>query len=180
MAVNSTPDAPNVTVEVYDPAVLTYLFPEWPALTKREKLAYIRRAVPPARERAREHNVTCVGLHEFLPKVLDPDQTDELDVSHLGLGDDDASFAAGDTALNTEQGRVVVTEAAVSGTQIDYEVFVDSSELNGVTLRELGLFTGPASDSAALLLNHAAVSPTVDKTNSKTVVFTVSLSFSAA
>lgn len=171
---------PNVFTEVYDTAVLCYLFPEWPALDKAEKLALLREHIPSPAERGATHNTTCVGLHEFLAATIDPDLTPNETVSHLALGSNSTTPAANNKQLNAEIDRTEVTDSVTSGPDVTFETFIDSSEFNGTTLRELGLFSGPDTDSTAKLLNHSLISPEVNKTNSKTVIFSVTLSFSAA
>lgn len=182
MSAHSPPEGtPNVHAEVYDTDVLRYLFPEWDALSKKQKLAYLRAEMASPASESHDSNVTCVGLHEYLPAVLNPEvDPDPVGVSHLAVGNDDTTApAAANTQLNNEVGRPRTTDALHSGKSVDFEVFIDSGELNGYTLSELGLYTGPTTDTNALLLNHSLVSPTIDKTNSKTVIFTVTLSFSA-
>jgi len=72
-----------------------------------------------------------------------------------------------------------VTDVADNGKSLLASTFIDSTEANGNTLDELGLFSGdPASSSnpEVFLMNHATFSP-VTKDNSKTVTFDVTLQF---
>lgn len=132
------------------------------------------------------HNVTCVGLHEYIVDNLDPAQTavkDNVTAAYLGLGTDGTTTpASGDTDLNTRVYSETVTDHADNGASILCSTFVDSTEGNGNTFAELGLYSGDPANLAnadVFLLNHSTFSG-VTKDNSKTVTFDVTLSFSAA
>jgi hypothetical protein len=123
-------------------------------------------------------NTTCVGLHEILVDNLDPTQTSDEEAAYLALGDDGASgTASGDESLNNEVFRKAVTDHADQGTTLLASTFVDSTEANGFTLDELGLFTSDTGGTN-VLLNHSTFA-SATKDNTKTVTFDVTLSFSA-
>lgn len=170
--------APNVFVSTYDPAILEYAFPEWPALSKRAKLALLRAHEPGPRERVRESNTTTRALHRYLAQTIDPEHDAEGFVQSVAFGTGGATgTSVEDTDVNTRVGIVQVTDTVYSPSVAEVQItaFVDSSELNGNLLDEVGV----VSDGGDLW-NHAVLNPAVDKTASKTLVVDIFLSFGTA
>lgn len=168
----------NVYLMAWDTDLLRHKYPEWDALTKREKLRLLRTKRPRPQERRATHNVTCIEMHQFLAQAVDPEHDTTDNAARLALGDDDSGtnpFQSSDTSLNNEVGRVDLTDAVYDATngEVLLSTFIDSGELNGETLAECGIVS-----EAGRLFNHAGVSPNVAKTNSKTVVIDVILGFS--
>lgn len=154
----------------------------WQSLTKEEKLELTREIEPDSSETI--YNVTVTRFHEYLVDNLDPGQTsakDNLAASWMALGTDSGSgTSTSDTDLNTRVFSEQVTDHADNGTTLLASTFIDSTEANGQTLNEIGLFTGdPANlgDNDVFMINHATFSD-VTKDNSSTVTFDVELSFS--
>jgi hypothetical protein len=190
----------RIDARLHDPETLREEIPEWDDLDDREKYLatteYDDLLERGAVDGLDEHelvlaqldleatdefvvfNTTCVGLHEILVDNLDPTQTSDEEAAYLSLGDDGAlGTASGDTALNNEVFRKAVTDHADQGTTLLASTFVDSTEANGYTLDELGLFTSDTGGTN-VLLNHSTFA-SVTKDNTKTVTFDVTLSFSA-
>lgn len=174
MSVTPSPKRQNVKVKIYDTDVLRYLYPEWDTLEKEEKFKLIQNTGKEALRKIKIHNVTCVGLHEYLTTCIDPEQDHTADGDEIAFGTDNSSFSSSDTSLNNEVGRVDVSDSSESSsTEIAFSSFVDSTELNGNTLAELGLYSNDGN-----LWNHAEISPTVDKTTSETIVAEIYIAFS--
>jgi len=172
----------RIDTKMYDTAQLRASVDNYDALTKQEKLDLARASSPVYEDTV--YNVTTDLLHEYFVDNLDPDNTNaeaNVAVSHLALGDDASSgTSSADTDLNNRVFAGPVTDVADNGKSILASTFVDSTEANGSTLDELGLFTGDPANSSnpeVFLMNHATFSP-VTKDNSKTVTFDVSLQFS--
>ncbi|WP_436933702.1 hypothetical protein [Halovenus marina] len=160
----------NVYVRVHDLDELRARYPEWDDLDREEKLERTR-GVPP-RETDHVSNVTCVGLHEYAIDDLHPDQTVDIDASHLAVGSDDGTQpSTGDTSLNNQVGVVSITDSIDVASTLKSSVFIDSSQLNGNTLAEVGLTT---ASSGGTLLNHALISP-IQKDADSTVTIDVDL-----
>ena len=130
------------------------------------------------------HNVTVTRFHEYFVDNLDPAQTgakDNVNAAWMALGDDAASGTAEtDSDLNNRVYSETVTDHADNGAELLASTFVDSTEANGYTVNEIGLFSGdPANlgNAEVFMLNHATFAD-VTKDNSKTVTFDVTLTFS--
>lgn len=155
---------------------------DWGSLSETEKLSVVRETEPETEETV--YNVTTDRFHQYFVDNLDPGQSaakDNLTASHLGLGTDGGSgTATSDTDLNTRVFSKSVTDHADNTKDILCSTFIDSTEANGNSLDELGLYTGDPSGLAnkdVFLINHTTFG-TVSKDNSKTVTFDVTLSFS--
>jgi len=160
----------NVHVRVHDVEDLRARHPDWDDLDRAEKLDRTREVAPVATDHV--SNVTCVGLHEYAVDDLHPTQTVDIEASHLAVGSDDGTQpSTGDTALNNQVGVVQITDSIDNNSTLKSSVFVDSSQLNGNTLAEVGLTT---ASSGGTLLNHALISP-VQKDADATVTIDVDL-----
>lgn len=155
---------------------------EYESLSKEEKMRLARGVEPEYEDTV--YNVTTDRLHEYFVDNLDPENTtteSNVTSSWLGLGTDSASgTATSDTDLNIRTYEEPVTDHANNGKELLASTFLDSSEGNGNTFNELGLFTGdPANlnNAEVFLMNHATFAD-VTKDNSKTVTFDVTLTFS--
>lgn len=152
----------------------------WDTLTDAEKLSLIRETSPDTEETV--YNVTTQRFHEYLVDNLDPDITTNanLEAVWMALGDDSATGTdVTDTDLNNRVFKKEITDHADNGTELLSSTFVSSTEANGETLNEIGLYTGdPAnlSDDAVFLINHATFSDVV-KDSDRTITFDVTLTF---
>jgi hypothetical protein len=118
-------------------------------------------------------NTTVDGLHETVVDLLNPTSAVGVDATDLALGTGTAAPASTNTSLNNEVGRVEVTEFADQGTTLGTSTFLDTGELNGFNIEELGLVT---ASTGGRLLNHSLIN-TVQKDDATAVTFDVSLSF---
>jgi len=151
-------------------------------MSRSEKLAATRETEPVEEETV--YNVTTDRFHEYFVDNLDPGNTSaeaNLSADWVGLGTDGGSgTATSDTDLNNRVFSESVTDHADNNKDLLCSTFVDSTEANGNTLDELGLFTGDPANLAnadVFLINHTTFSA-VTKDNSKTVTFDVTLTFS--
>lgn len=176
MTVAISPRQHNIEIGIYDVAVLRYLYPEWDSLNKHQKLTLIKSTGPPTLRKIQIHNVTCVDLHKYLAKNIDPERNVDESGDRIAFGDDDSSFNSSDTSLNSKVGDVGVSDTSydAASQETTFTAFVDSSELNGETLSEIGLIGTEGN-----LWNHADISPNVNKTNSETVVADIFISFTS-
>jgi hypothetical protein len=155
---------------------------EYDSLSKKERLSLAREVEPEYKDTV--HNVTTDRLHEYFVDNLDPDDTSpeaNISASFMGLGTDGAAgTSSSDTDLNNRTYEETISDVADNGKDLLASTFLNSTEGNGNTFDEIGLFTGdPANlaDDDVFLINHATFAD-VTKDNSKTVTFDVTLSFS--
>ena len=171
MPIRPRTDDPNVHVSVYDTAVLTFLFPEWPALDPREKLATIRAYTPPPTTAGRDGNSTTTALHRHITAAIDPEQETTDYVSRLAVGTDGASGSDyRNTELNNEVGRTDITDTVYDDTDpiLQTTTFADSTQFNDETIDEIGIISEDGD-----LWNHAVLGTPIEKTNAKTFVVDV-------
>lgn len=156
--------------------------PEWDALSKEEKYKVATNVEPI--ESNVTYNVTTTGLHEYIVRNLDPGLTapeDNVSVTYLALGTNGAGgTTVNDTDLNNRVYSETITDHADNGNELLASTFVDSTEANGETVDELGLFTGDPTNIAnaeVFMVNHSSFTA-ITKDSSKTVTFDVTLTFS--
>jgi len=192
----------RIDTKVHSADELRSAIPEWDELSKDEKMLvtrdpedfdldalspeereYAEMFVEPDEEQV-SYNVTTDRFHQYFVDNLDPSQSaakDNVTASWLALGDDGATgTATSDTDLNNRVYSEAVTDHADNSKELLASTFVDSTEANGNSLDELGLFTGDPANIAndeVFLINHTDFGA-VTKDNSKTVTFDVTLSFS--
>lgn len=154
----------------------------WDDLSQKEKLDVTRDVEPVDEDTV--YNVTTDSLHQYFVDNLDPDNTAveaDISVGWLGLGTNGGGgTTTADTDLNTRAYEEPVTDVADNGKDLLASTFLDSTEGNGNTFDELGLFTGDPANLAnadVFLMNHASFAA-VTKDNTKTVTFDVTLTFS--
>jgi hypothetical protein len=172
----------RIDTKVHDESSLREVVDDYDSLSREEKLELTREVEPEYEDTV--YNVTTDSLHQYFVDNLDSAQTDAKDnvsVSHLGLGDDGTSgTSTSDTDLNNRVYNESVTDVADNGKELLASTFIDSTEANGNTLDELGLFSGDPANLAndeVFLMNHATFAD-VTKDNTKTVTFDVTLQFS--
>lgn len=170
---SSVPIQDNVEVSIHDIDDLRKEVPGWDSLSKLEKMEAARNV--DAIEEDSASNTTCIGLHEYIVDNLDSNQSVNESVSHLAVGDNDTAPASGNVNLNNEVGRFSVTSVNDAGSLLDISTFLDTSEANGNTLKEIGL-TNQATVSGDILFNHSTISDIV-KTSNKTATIDVTLEF---
>lgn len=122
--------------------------------------------------------VNTDGLHELIAVrlTLDASQAGDIDdLATLAIGDDDSSFATTDTALNNRIGEISITDPSASGSTYEINEFLSANELNGETIREVGIETADGT-----LVQHAATPSDISKTSSLALLFNVEITFSDA
>lgn len=167
--------------KTYSTDKIVELYPNWDEMDDQEKLYALRNLDPDEMETV--YNVTTERFHEYLVDNLDPGVTTDanLDASWMALGTDSASGTdTTDTDLNNRVFSKEVSDHADNGTELLASTFISSTEANGETLNEIGLYTGdPAnlSSTSTFLINHATFSDVV-KDENRTITFDVTLTFS--
>lgn len=145
-------------------------------LDKPEKLE-LTRAVEPKAVRTVE-NSTLEEYHEHLADLADPATAATAETaSHLAVGTDGTAASASDTGLIAEVTRVAVTDSQRTGRDLFTSTFLDTSEANGNTLREVAL----ASDATAgqgIEFNRAVIAD-LPKTSEDTATIDVTLQYRA-
>lgn len=172
----TTPREPNVYVSTYDPAILEFLWPEWPALTNRERLQLLRAYQPGPRSGGRQHNETTLAFRQYLARTIDPEQNPSRDkAERLMVGRGGAGGTSEyDDDMNLPVGDVEITDTVYSPRTASVQVttFVDATQLNGWTIDEIGV-----QSQRGELWNHAVLGAVVEKTAAKTVVVDVFFEF---
>lgn len=123
-------------------------------------------------------NITCVGLHSYIPLLLDFRNEYDRVVDHADLiafGDDASAFAENDETLNNRIGEISLTDPESLGTQWRCSELLGQLELNGENIRELGVVS-----ESGRLWNHAALpTPLEPKTTDDAVVINIAINFGA-
>lgn len=172
----------RIDKQVHDVADLRAEVDDYDSLSESEKLQLARSVEAESEETV--YNVTTDQLHQYFVDNLDRGNTSaeaNIDAAWLGLGTNGGGgTATSDTDLNSRQYEETITDVADNGKELLCSTFVDSTEGNGNTFDELGLFTGDPANLAnadVFLMNHATFNA-VTKDNTRTVTFDVTLTFS--
>lgn len=172
----------RIDTKVHNEADLREVADDYDNLSTEEKLEIAREVEPEYEDTV--YNVTTDELHEYFVDNLDPENTNaeaNVGASWLGLGTNGGGgTATSDTDLNSRAFEKSVTDIADNGKDLLASTFLDSTEGNGNTFDELGLFSGDPtnlSNAEVFLMNHATFNA-VTKDNTKTVTFDVTLTFS--
>lgn len=100
--------------------------------------------------------------------------------SHIAIGTDDTAPAAGDTTLGTEVYRKIITRrripAAPNNYKIYFQLYLTTSEGNGNTLVEAGIFN---RSSGGTMLSHVTHDAIV-KTAAVSVMYTWEITVATA
>ena len=89
--------------------------------------------------------------------------------SHIAVGDDATAPVLGDTVLGNEVFRKVLTQIDFDpGAKVQFTLFIDTSEANGNTLREGGLFNSQIPGQGDLF-SRVLITPEIIKDASITV-----------
>jgi hypothetical protein len=156
MTTDSIQISGHVTASAYSDEQLP---DDWSNRTDSERLDYLRGVEPD--EQIDESNVTTIGMHEYFAENLDPTP--------------DSS----NRSLNAEYFRKQVSDGIVSGNELQVDTLIQSSEANGSTIREVGLFTDTSGGGNERMLNHAVIAD-IQKDNTRNITVEVTLTFSAA
>ena len=171
----------RIDKKVHDISDLTSTDEEFEDLTQEEKLEVARQTEPEQYETI--YNVTTDDLHKYFVRNLNPSDTSpsaNIGASWIALGTNGpGGSSSGDDDLNDRVYEQQVTDFSSNGTQLLCSSFIGSSDGGGYTFNELGLFSGnPANidHDDVFMLNHATFQ-NVEKSNTKTVIFDVTLTF---
>lgn len=122
------------------------------------------------------HNlVTDVGLSAFARALAGYDSLSQI--THIGYGSDSSATVPGQVALVAEVagGRLPISRLVAVGPTATAQHYLGSGQLNGFTLREIGLFAGTIL-VARFVFNEPTLQP---KTAARAVVVTWSVTGSA-
>lgn len=100
--------------------------------------------------------------------------------THIAIGSSIVAPTLGDTAMNTELDRNAITLSSASGSTATFEGFFTTSEPNPsttVSISEIGLFNAATTGTMAI---HAQPVIAVSKTINKTMLVTITVTFSNA
>ena len=92
--------------------------------------------------------------------------------THFAVGTGTTAVDVGDTALETEVHRDVITQFVDTSGQLDVKYYLSSLQANGNTLSEAGILNAA---STGTLFNHVLLSPTIAKSAAISVTFTWSI-----
>ena len=126
--------------------------------------------------RVEGHNlVTSVGLNAFARALAGYATLSQI--THIAYGSDGSATTAGMTGLVAEVagGRLAITRLVAVGPTATAQHYLSSSQLNGLILREIGLFADTIL-VARFVFNEATLQP---KTSARAVVVTWSVTGSA-
>lgn len=172
----------RVETNVYDVESLRDKHPTWHDFTRKRRLSLLSYHDPD--EYNVTTNVTTDRFHEYFVDNLDSTQTsaeDNIDITWMAIGDDGGSgVASSDTDLNNRLYSETIDSTADDTKDIVFDTLLSSSEGNGNTYDEIGVYTGDPSNlgnSDVFLCNHATISSTT-KDATKAVTFQVTISFS--
>jgi len=69
----------------------------------------------------------------------------ETEATHMAVGDDDTTPTAADTALGNELTRKTVQEVTRGTSDVIVSMFLNSTESNGNSLKEVGIFNASSA-----------------------------------
>jgi hypothetical protein len=118
-----------------------------------------------------ENIVTDVGLAE-LARIVNGEALLTGVAWTIAVGTSTTTPVAGDTGLGASVFSAVITSRSRSSTSISFKLFIDTTQANGNTLTEAGLFHDGVN------VDHALLSASIAKTSSKNVTITVQLTLS--
>jgi len=125
----------------------------------------------PEESSVNDNIVTNVGLAELM-RLVNNDPLLTATEWEIAVGTGTTTPVAGDTALANQVYRAGITNRARSGTSIAFKLFIDTTQANGNTITEVGLFHDGVNVDRALL------AASVIKTVSKNVTITITLTAS--
>lgn len=176
----------NVRAMTYRIERLRELFPRWDTYTKREKNHAVRgsEALTAAGD-AEAHNVSCVGHHRLLGRLLDPEDplTSNEMTLELALGTGTGTPDTTDSGLFQSVYQGPITDTVQSLPEVLYSTFVDSNEANAsgtANLTEAGLVAvvDDALGGESYFLNHSTIG-SIAKSSAKTATIDVFLGYEA-
>lgn len=117
---------------------------------------------------------TTRDLHTHRSAELNPNDDVDRSVTHIAVGDDGTAKSVTDETLDSQLNRVAVVESDQTNTELSVRAFLDSSQLNGETIREVGAASA-ASGGRLFALAALPSGDIVSKDTSKTVTVEVKI-----
>lgn len=115
------------------------------------------------------HNIVVDDGNEQYVKLMAGDST--AYASYCGVGSGTTAAASTDTALETEIGRIAITDYSIASATCTFSTFFGSADCNG-SWNEVGLLT---ANSGGILINHYILASTITKNSTKTVIVDIEL-----
>lgn len=172
----------QVSKRVYDLSEVRDTVDNYDELSREKRIDVLRGTEPVEEETV--DNVTVDRFHEYFVDNLNRNNTSSvanLEPTHIAVGGNgSAGISESDTQLNTRLYNEEIDTYNDIGKTLVSTILMSSSEGNGNTYNEIGIFTGdPAnvgSDPTVFMLNHTTFSD-FTKDNTKSITFDVSLTF---
>lgn len=130
----------------------------------------------------RKHNLAVTaGLESIAQRLagVDVPANKKGTITYLALGTGTTAAAAGDTTLDTEVFRKLVSARTYTGAVAKYRVFINTTEAN-VTIKELGLFGDDATGTADTGTLYARLIVDKAKTSAETLTVDWEVELAAA
>lgn len=164
----------NIRQRVYNADDLAVGLPHrWAAFTDAAKCAWLERNATPIHE-STMHNITCVGLDEWVVDALTGQVVEPLSSASLVVGTGTTEPTHDDTALTSPAYRTGFASVNDAGRTAYSQAMLDTTEANDVgTITEIGI------ECDGRLLNHALVEAAA-KSSGEIVTYEGELSFTAA
>ncbi len=121
------------------------------------------------------HNLVVDSGLNLIRDLLDGDAPAGL--THMAVGTGSTAAAAGNTTLGTEVYRGAVTQRVSTSKTLVVKWFVSSTQANGSTLAEAGIFNAA---SAGTMFARAVLATTISKSSAITVSLTWTINLAAA
>ena len=118
------------------------------------------------------NNLVTDDGEELYAKLMRGDALDPCGYCAVGSGDTPAAEA--DSALETELGRLVVTDTSITGSTVTYSTFFGAADAAG-TWWEIGMLNDPVA-GVLIARNVLGASKTKNATNTVTVDYELSIS----
>jgi len=156
-------------VEVYEN--VSTVRPNFEDLPHSDQQLTLKKLRPTYREHT--HNVASNDFVEYLVDVIDPNQTSvtNQDPADFALGTDDTSPSPSDSSLQNQVGTITIASETDNGATLTMTGTIGESQLNGNTLREIGI-----TNANNFFFNRALIGP-IAKTNDETVTINAELTF---
>ena len=127
------------------------------------------------RETWTHNKVVDVGLNVMRDRL----GNGNFNPSHIAVGTDNTAPVAGDTLLGTEVFRKAITFTDIDDNSVSFECFLGSTEANGNTLAEAGLFNNMFDDRQEMF-SRVLITPTIAKDAETTATIAWVLTFTRA
>lgn len=117
---------------------------------------------------------TTRGLHTHRAAELDPTDSVDRSASHVAVGDDGSAKSLSDSTLGNELGRLSIAESEQNGTELRVRGFIDSSQFNGETIREIAA-AGAENGGRIFALEALSSADEINKDDTTTVTIDITI-----